>query len=55
LKYADGLTAAAIADKTRRTAAAIYQNLCRIHRSLRECVEKELAGRGAAPQREVPS
>jgi RNA polymerase sigma-70 factor (ECF subfamily) len=54
MKYADGLTAAAIADKKQRTAAAVYQNLCRIHRSLRECVERELTGRGAAP-REVPS
>lgn len=53
MKYADGLAAAAIADKTRRTVGAVYQNLCRIHRSLRECVERELA-REAAP-REVSS
>ncbi len=54
MKYADGLTAAAIAGKLRRTTSAIYQNLCRIHRSLRECVERELTGRDSAP-REVPS
>jgi RNA polymerase sigma-70 factor (ECF subfamily) len=50
MKYADGLTAVAIADKLRRTANAVYQNLCRIHRSLRECVERELAGRASKPR-----
>lgn len=54
MKYADGLTANAIADKLRRTTGAVYQNLCRIHRSLRECVERELTDRGNAP-REVSS
>src|SRR5262245_28319005 len=54
LKYADGMTAAAIADKLRRTPNAIYQNLCRIHRSLRDCVERELTGRESAAPREVP-
>jgi RNA polymerase sigma-70 factor (ECF subfamily) len=49
MKYADGMAAAAIADRTRRTVGAVYQNLCRIHRSLRECVERELAG-GAVPR-----
>jgi RNA polymerase sigma-70 factor (ECF subfamily) len=53
MKYADGLSAAAIADRMRRTSAAIYQNLCRIHRALRDCVEKELSGRENL--REVPS
>lgn len=42
LKYADGLTAAAIADKQSRSADAVYQNLSRVHRTLRECVEREL-------------
>jgi RNA polymerase sigma-70 factor (ECF subfamily) len=55
LKYADGLSAAAIADRQRRTAGSVYQNLCRIHRALRECVEKELTGRETAGLREVPS
>jgi RNA polymerase sigma-70 factor, ECF subfamily len=55
MRYAEGLTAAAIADKQRRTADAVYQTLSRIHRSLRECAERELAGRGSAAPREVPS
>ena len=33
-----------IADAQSRTAAAVYQTLSRIHRSLRQCVEGELAG-----------
>lgn len=53
MKYADGMAAAAIADRTRRTVGAVYQNLCRIHRSLRECVERELGG-GAAPPEASP-
>jgi RNA polymerase sigma-70 factor (ECF subfamily) len=48
LRYANGMTAAAIAAKLSRTAAAVYQSLSRIHRALRECVEGELAGRSAA-------
>ena len=56
MKYADGLTAGAIANKLRRTTNAIYQNLCRIHRSLRDCVEQELTGRDSdRVPREVPS
>ncbi len=53
LKYADGLTASVIADETHRTENAIHQNLCRIHRSLRECVEKELAGAESPSLREA--
>jgi RNA polymerase sigma-70 factor len=45
LRYADGLSAAAIAGRLARSAAAVYQSLSRIHRSLRRCVEQELAGR----------
>ena len=52
LKYADGLSASAIADRQQRTAAAVYQKLCRIHRALRDCVEQELT---APTSREVPS
>jgi RNA polymerase sigma-70 factor (ECF subfamily) len=55
LKYAEGLSAAAIAVKTHRTSGAIYQNLCRIHRALRDCVESELSGREEKTLREVPS
>jgi RNA polymerase sigma factor (sigma-70 family) len=43
MKYDDGLTAAAIAARLRRSADAVYQNLSRIHRSLRACVERKLA------------
>jgi RNA polymerase sigma-70 factor (ECF subfamily) len=42
MKYTDGLTAVAIAGRLRRTRDAVYQSLSRIHRSLRECVEREL-------------
>jgi hypothetical protein len=42
MRYADGLAARTIAGKTRRSADAVYQNLCRIHRVLRDCVEREL-------------
>ncbi len=42
LRYADGLAATAIAGKLRRSADAIYQNLCRVHRALRNCVEQEM-------------
>ncbi len=48
LKHADGLTTAAIAGRLRRTTVAVAQNLCRIHRTLRECVEQRL-GRLRAP------
>ena len=53
MRYADGMTAAAIADAQSRTAAAVYQTLSRIHRSLRRCVERELAGSDRTPAREV--
>jgi RNA polymerase sigma-70 factor, ECF subfamily len=42
MRYADGLTAVAIAGKLRRTADAVYQTLSRTHRALRQCVEHEL-------------
>jgi RNA polymerase sigma-70 factor (ECF subfamily) len=51
MKYTEGLTAAAIADALRRTADAVYQSLSRLHRSLRECVERELV-RVEAPSAE---
>ena len=38
LKSFDGLTAVAIAGRLRRTADAVYQNLSRLHRALRDCV-----------------
>jgi RNA polymerase sigma-70 factor (ECF subfamily) len=42
MRYADGMAANAIAGKLRRSADAVYQNLCRVHRALRDCVEREL-------------
>jgi RNA polymerase sigma-70 factor (ECF subfamily) len=45
-KYADGLTAPAIAGELHRTPEAVYQSLSRIHRALRECVERELLRTG---------
>jgi len=51
MKYADGLTAPVIAGKLRRTADAIYQSLCRVHRGLRECVERELDRAGSPTAR----
>jgi RNA polymerase sigma-70 factor, ECF subfamily len=42
LRYGEGLTAAVIAGRLDRTADAVYQSLSRIHRCLRECVERRL-------------
>jgi RNA polymerase sigma-70 factor len=42
MKYGEGLTAAVIAGRLRRTVDAVYQRLSRIHRCLRECVEGEM-------------
>jgi RNA polymerase sigma-70 factor (ECF subfamily) len=53
MRYADGMTAATIAGKLSRTAAAVYQSLSRLHRALRRCVERELAGHDRPTAREV--
>ncbi|HEY2787401.1 MAG TPA: sigma-70 family RNA polymerase sigma factor [Fimbriiglobus sp.] len=42
LRYTEGMAANAIAGKLHRSADAIYQNLSRIHRALRACVEREM-------------
>jgi RNA polymerase sigma-70 factor (ECF subfamily) len=57
LRYAEGLTAVVVAERLRRTVDAVYQALSRIHRLLRECVERELGGLEPSPTpvREVPS
>jgi RNA polymerase sigma-70 factor (ECF subfamily) len=47
LRYDEGLRCAAVADRLRRTVDAVYQNLSRIHRQLRECIERELRWRAA--------
>lgn len=50
MKYGEGLTAQAIAERLERTADAVYQNLSRLHRCLRECVEQRMAQRpGTTP------
>ncbi|HVK08415.1 MAG TPA: sigma-70 family RNA polymerase sigma factor [Gemmataceae bacterium] len=43
LRYAEGMTAVAIARRLRRTADAVYQMLSRTHRALRQCVDRELS------------
>ncbi|HJZ55365.1 MAG TPA: sigma-70 family RNA polymerase sigma factor [Gemmataceae bacterium] len=51
MKHAEGLPSAAIAARLQRTTVAIVQNLCRIHRTLRECVERKLGRlRTASPE-----
>jgi RNA polymerase sigma-70 factor (ECF subfamily) len=55
LRYAEGLTAVEVAVRLSRTADAVYQALSRIHRALRECVERELTGPVPPDVREVTS
>jgi RNA polymerase sigma-70 factor (ECF subfamily) len=55
MRYGEGLTAIEVAARLCRTADAVYQALSRIHRALRECVEKELAVPESPNTREVPS
>lgn len=42
MRYQEGLPAAAIADRTKRSVDAVYQSLSRLHRALRNCVERNL-------------
>lgn len=50
MRYADGLSGAAIAARLGRTPDAVYQELSRLHRLLRACVDRRLAAeRPAAP------
>jgi hypothetical protein len=55
MKHAEGLTTPAIAARLRRTPAAVVQNLCRIHRALRECVERKLCPTPNPSTRELPT
>jgi RNA polymerase sigma factor (sigma-70 family) len=55
MRYAEGLTVTALAERLRRTVDAIYQTLSRTHRALRVCVERELNEQEAPDEREVPS
>jgi RNA polymerase sigma-70 factor, ECF subfamily len=43
LRHTDGLKCERIAKRTNRSVDAIYQNLSRLHRLLRDCVERRLA------------
>jgi RNA polymerase sigma-70 factor (ECF subfamily) len=43
LRYEDDLRCAAVADRLGRSVDAVYQNLSRIHRQLRQCVERQLS------------
>jgi RNA polymerase sigma-70 factor, ECF subfamily len=43
MKYDEGLSGPAIAQRTHRTVDAVYQTLSRTHRALRQCVERKLA------------
>jgi RNA polymerase sigma-70 factor (ECF subfamily) len=49
MKYDEGLSAADMARRLRQTVDAVYQNLSRIHRGLRDCTRRELARLGSAP------
>jgi RNA polymerase sigma factor (sigma-70 family) len=55
MRYAEGLTAVAVAERVRRTVDAVYQTLSRIHRSLRECVERELGERETSAPNSMPN
>jgi RNA polymerase sigma-70 factor, ECF subfamily len=52
-RYDEGLSAVAIANRLRRTQDAVYQNLSRIHRALRTCVEQESCEEETPVSREV--
>ncbi|MGD9128769.1 MAG: sigma-70 family RNA polymerase sigma factor [Planctomycetia bacterium] len=43
MRYQEEMTSAAIGEKLSRSSAGIRQSLLRIHRALRECVQKRLA------------
>jgi RNA polymerase sigma-70 factor, ECF subfamily len=43
LRYDEGLPCAGVAERLRRSLDAVYQNLSRVHRQLRQCVEARLA------------
>ena len=52
LRYDEGLSVVAIARRLGRGAGALYQNLSRLHRALRDCVRLELVGQHAHEPRE---
>jgi RNA polymerase sigma-70 factor (ECF subfamily) len=46
LRHADGLNCGAIATRLKRSVDAVYQQLSRIHRQLRRCVERRTGDTG---------
>jgi RNA polymerase sigma factor (sigma-70 family) len=54
MKYGEGMSAMHIAARLRRTADAVYQTLSRIHRCLRQCIERRMADTGKSAT-EVPT
>jgi len=54
LRYADGMSATAIATQLNRSADAVYQTLSRVHRALRICVEHELQYQGQLAGGKIP-
>ena len=47
LRYEDGLRCSAVAARLGRTVDAVYQNLSRTHRQLRQCIERQLKAAGS--------
>jgi RNA polymerase sigma factor (sigma-70 family) len=52
-RYDEGMSAVAIANRLSRTQDSVYQNLSRIHRALRSCVEQESCSKEVLIEREV--
>lgn len=50
LRYDDGLSGTAIADRLHRSVEAVYQALSRVHRALRACVERQLTAPAPPPK-----
>ena len=55
LRYDEGLSCTAIADRLGRTLDAVYQALSRTHRALRNCVEQGVRQLNESVRGEVPS
>jgi RNA polymerase sigma-70 factor len=53
LRYDEGLSCTAVAKQLRRTLDAVYQNLSRVHRQLRHCVERQLQADEQRPLKEA--
>ena len=42
LRYTEGLRGQAVAEKLKRTRDSVYQNMSRLHKQLRACIERRL-------------